>query len=125
MCSLRSRVSAGVVPGVDDVGELVARQVKPVAAALVTRDDSMLHRQEDVEHPPVGAPLAARPVCWLAPLSVIGACKTGHVTPRPILVNLYEQAADRQLRAVCDQRDARVLAKVRVADAVDVDALRL
>lgn len=47
------------------------------------------------------------------------------MSPRAVLVNRHEQAADRDLRRVCVSHGARVLTKVRVADAVDVDEMNL
>ena len=68
---------------------------------------------------------------WLPNCAGVGlrrvtpSCQTWYVSLLPVLVNPREHAADRQLRSVCEQRDARVLTKVRVADAIDIDALGL
>jgi hypothetical protein len=42
------------------------------------------------------------------------------VTLRPVLVNRYEEAADKEIRRACERNAARVYAKVRLGDAVEL-----
>jgi hypothetical protein len=52
-------------------------------------------------------------------------CNLCGVSLRPVLVNTYEESADIELRRACEHFDARVYAKVRLGDVIDLSGINL